>query len=287
MKPFLEKIQPGFESSFFVRHFEAKESCRDKPQWHFHPEYEIVYIAAGNGKRHIGEHVGNYRNGELIFLGPNLPHLCYSHAHGELVLQMRADFLGDSFFQRPEMQSIAQLFERAKSGIVFKGEAKHEIGQLLLPMVDQPPFERLLTLLQVLQQMANNADYEQLDVNGLTVQVNAAEQKRMERIYAFVEEHFQRTISLEEIAKLVNMTVPAFCRYFKKLTNRTFTQFVNELRITYACRLLRDADMSIAAISFESGFNNLSHFNKQFKVITGSNPRDYRQELLKVVSTQQ
>lgn len=277
-----EKIDPVFGNSFFLEKFVDK-SCHDKPQWHFHPEFEIVYISAGDGKRHIGDHIGRYEDGELIFLGPNLPHLSYAAEGDELVLQMTEDFLGKHFLAIPEMQAIKALFERGKTGLVFNGEVKHDIGRQLLAMSEMPAFERLVHLLKVLQQMATTDAYQSLNANGFAVEVNPQDQDRMEVIYAYVETHFQRVIPLEEVAALINMTVPAFCRYFKKLTNRTFTQMVNEFRITYASRLLQADHLSIAAISFESGFNNLSHFNKQFRLITGASPREYRQQLKNLV----
>lgn len=283
LRPTFEKIDPVFGNSFFLEKFVDK-SCGDKPQWHFHPEYEIVYIAKGDGKRHIGDHIGHYQNGELIFLGPDLPHLGYPAGSHELVLQMRADFLGLSFFDIPEMKAIRQLFERARTGIIFTGHAKHELGQRLEAMLTLSSFERLITLLSVLQDMAVTEEYESLNATGFAVEVNPQDHDRMEVIYSHVEAHFQRTIPLNEIADLVSMTVPAFCRYFKKLTNRTFTQMVNEFRITYASRLLHNADLSIASISYESGFNNLSHFNKQFRLITGVSPREYRQQLRRLVN---
>lgn len=283
LKPTFEKIDPVFGNSFFLDQF-TDQSCHDKPQWHFHPDYEIVYISEGNGKRHIGDHIGRYQEGELIFLGPNLPHLSYAAKSREVVLQLKEDFLGLRFLEIPEMQAIKQLFDRGKTGLIFTGKTKHEIGQALVALIDLPPFERLLGVLRVLQTMATTSDYQSLNASGFAVEVNPQDQDRMERIYHHVEKHFQRPIPLEEVAKLINMTVPAFCRYFKKLTNRTFTQMVNEFRITYASRLLRDEHMSIAAVSFESGFNNLSHFNKQFRLITGVSPREYRKGLKKLVN---
>ncbi len=281
MKATLEKIEPGFGSSFFIRRF-INKVC-DKPGWHFHPEYEIVYIQEGHGQRHVGDHMGNYEDGELIFLGPNLPHLSFVEPKSEIVLQMREDFLGEAFLQRPEMQEIRQLFDRARSGMVYHGEFKHHIGRQLLEMVDQNPFDRLLSLLKILQEMAGHSEYQALNANGYALEVNTQDHERVQVIYSFVEEHFQRPISLQEIAGTINMTVPAFCRYFKKLTNRTFTQFVNEIRIAYACRLLADESLNISVVSLESGFNNLSHFNKQFRQIAGLSPREYRQNLRKVV----
>ncbi len=282
LKASFEKIDPVFGNSFYLEKFVDK-SCNDKPQWHFHPEFEIVYISAGDGKRHIGDHIGRYENGELIFLGPNLPHLSYAPEGNELVIQMTDDFWGKQFLSIPEMQAIKGLFDRGKTGIIFLDEVKHDIGNQLLAMSDMPAFERLVSLLSVLQQMATTDAYQSLNANGFAVEVNPQDQDRMEVIYAHVETHFQRVIPLEEVASLINMTVPAYCRYFKKLTNRTFTQMVNEFRITYASRLLQNDHLSIAAISFESGFNNLSHFNKQFKQITGVSPREYRQQLKNLV----
>lgn len=282
LKPSLEKIDPVFGNSFYLEKFEGN-SCHDKPQWHFHPEFEIVYIPAGDGKRHIGDHIGRYENGELIFLGPNLPHLSYAAQKLEIVLQLKEDFLGQAFLAIPEMHAIKGLFERGKTGLVFHDEVKHDIGEQLIAMIEMPAFERLINLLQVLQKMAAADDYQSLNANGFAISVNPQDQDRMEAIYAHVEKHFQRNIPLDEIAKLINMTVPAFCRYFKKLTNRTFTQMVNEFRITYASRLLQNEHLNIAAISFESGFNNLSHFNKQFRLITGVSPREYRQQLRNLV----
>ncbi|MEL6969782.1 MAG: AraC family transcriptional regulator [Bacteroidota bacterium] len=283
LKPTFEKIDPIFGSSFYLDRFVDK-SCHEKPQWHFHPEYEIVYIPDGDGKRHIGNHIGRYEDGELILLGPNLPHLSYSAKSREIVLQLREDFLGTTFLNIPEMNAIKQLFARGRTGVVFIGETKHKIGSILNSLIDEPPFERLLGLFKALQMMATTDDYESLNASGFAVEVNPQDKVRMEAIYHHVEHNFQRVIPLEEVAQLINMTVPAFCRYFKKLTNRTFTQMVNEFRITYASRLLQDEHMSIAAISFESGFNNLSHFNKQFRQITGVSPREYRKNLRKLVN---
>ena len=126
-------------------------------------------------------------------------------------------------------------------------------------------------------------DYELLNVSGLTFEVSAQDHERMQLIYKYVETNFQEEINLDQAAQLISMTVPAFCRYFKKLSNKTFIQFTNEFRIAHACRLLTDEDQSIAEVSFDSGFNNLSHFNKQFKKITGLSPRDYRRNLKKLV----
>lgn len=284
MKAALEKIEPVFGNSFTIRQF---IDCNQKPFWHFHPEYEIVYISKGRGKRHIGDHISYYEDGDLIFLGPNLPHFAFTEElfeeHVEVVVQMKADFLGRDFFERPELQAIRQAFERSEQGLIFHGETKKRVGERLQKMVEMSNFDRLLELLSVLQDLATSKEYNILNVSNYALEVSSQDHDRMENVYTYVQENFQNEVSLDEVAKRVSMTVPAFCRYFKKLTRKTFTEFVNEIRIAHACRLLGDEHLSISEVSFESGFNNLSHFNKQFKNITGTSPREYRKSLKKVV----
>ncbi len=288
MKAILEKIEPGFGSSFTMRKFSDPGYC-NAPQWHFHPEYEIVYVSTGHGKRHIGDHISYFQDGDLIFLGPNLPHFGFTEEtfeeHVEIVVQMKQDFLGKDFFDQPEMHSIRQLFERSRQGLNFSGETKREVGKLLLKMTKMDNFSKLLELLKVLHLLANSKEYNLLNAKGFALEVGAQDQDRMRTVYKFVENNFQEQISLDEMAEKVSMTVPAFCRYFKKLTSKTFTQFVNEFRIAHACRLLGDEHMSIGAVSFDSGFNNLSHFNKQFRLVAGTSPSNYRKNLKKLVDS--
>jgi AraC-like DNA-binding protein/quercetin dioxygenase-like cupin family protein len=286
MKALLEKIDPIFGSSFTIREFTDLDPVY-KPFWHFHPEYEIVYISKGKGKRHIGNHISYYEDGDLIFLGPNLPHLGFTEGHFkdqvEIVLQMKEDFLGKGFLQAPEMRDIQHLFERSRKGLIFNGKTRDQIGQKLREMVRMEPFERMLALLQVLQFLAATDECDSLNADGFALEVQAQHLDRMQEVYHYVESHFQQEVSLEEAAKRTNMTVPAFCRYFKRITGKTFTHLVNEVRIAHACRLLNDEHLSIAAVSFDSGFNNLSHFNKQFKLVVGSSPRAFRQNLKQIV----
>jgi AraC-like DNA-binding protein/quercetin dioxygenase-like cupin family protein len=287
MKAVLEKIEPVFGNSFTIRRFDHAPDC-NKPSWHFHPEYEIVYISNGRGKRHIGDHISYFEGGDLIFLGPNLPHFGFAEElfedHVEIVVQMKEDFLGEAFLHKPELAAIRQMFHLSRQGISFQGEIRRQVGMRLERMMGMGHFERLLELLSILQLMAQNEAYEVLNATGFAVEVNAQDEKRMQAVYEYVEENFQEEARLDEAARRTNMTVPAFCRYFKKLTRKTFSQFVNEYRIAHACRLLGEDKLSIAGVSFECGFNNLSHFNRQFRQITGLSPRDYRKGIRRVVS---
>lgn len=280
MKAKLEKIEPGFGSSFTLRRFEG-ENCLNT-EWHFHPEYEIVYISNGKGKRHIANHISYFEEGDLIFLGPHLPHFGFTEnlkePHIEIVLQMKPDFLGEGFFQKPEIRLIQQLFERSHVGISFRGKTKEFVGGELNRLFHLNPFERLISLLKILNTLAQSKEYELLNVEQFSLEVSSQYFDRMQEVYQYVGQHFQEEISLQEISDRVNMTVPAFCRFFKKVTDKTFTQFVNEMRIEEARRLLLDKHRSIAEVSYESGFNNLSHFNKHFKRISGVSPSEYRKQ---------
>lgn len=280
MKPALEKIEPGIGSSFTIRKFGMdKDHC--PVEWHFHPEFEIVFVSDDcHGKRHIGDHISYFDDGDLILMGPNLPHFGFSKRGQpedfEIVVQMKEDFLGPLFLQKPEFTAIRQLLDRARMGISFHGKTKATIGRRLNKMMELDHFSRLIELLNILQQLAKSEEYELLNATGFALEVNNQDHDRINTIYQFVEDHFHENISLEQIASEVSMTVPAFCRYFKKLTRMTFTRFVNEFRVAHARRLLAEEHKTIAEVCFDSGFNNFSHFNKTFKAITGESPSQYR-----------
>jgi AraC-like DNA-binding protein len=284
--PALEKIEPSFGNSFSLRKFEDLNPTA-QPFWHFHPELEIVYIPQGSGKRHIGSHISYYQGGDLIFLGPNLPHYGFtdrlSENVSEIVVQMRADFLGKDFFTLPEMQAIHQLFERSRLGLSFHGNTKDDAGSRLNQLFYMDPFDRLTEFLRILSILAASREYQILNATGVGLVVQTQDTDRIDTIYKYVRNHFTENILLEDVADEVSMTVPSLCRYFKKVTGKTFTEFVNEFRIVHACKLLSEERHAIAEVCFESGFNNFSHFNRMFKEITGKTPNQYRKTVEKVV----
>lgn len=284
-KPSLEIIDPGYGSSFKLRKY--TELTSGSTRWHFHPEYELVYISRGSGRRHIGEHISLYEDGDLLLLGPNLPHLGFTHElqepHEQVVLQMRADLWGPSGLQMPECWPIRTLLERAAGGLAFGQATRQRVGKRLLQMFGQRPMERLISLLQILNELSEATDYVLLNARHIAWEIGAQDQQRMQLIVERVEASFQRVIPLEEVADLCSVTPPAFCRFFKKMTGGTFTAFVNAFRLAYARRLLTETDLTIAAISFDAGFNSLSHFNNLFRQANGCSPSDFRRQM-KVVA---
>ncbi|MCK8492834.1 AraC family transcriptional regulator [Spirosoma sp. RP8] len=280
MKLQFEKIEPETGSSFRVVHHTEPETCR--VYWHYHPEYEIVFIPFGDGQRRVGTNLSRYEGGELVFIGPNLPHLNFSSGKKgqfeEIVVQLRDDFLGEAFLQKPELASVQRLFERAHRGLTFGEDTKKRVGPWLAQLPDLLPFERLLMLLRVLQQLADAPDVKPLHADGVQFDLNPKEQERINRVCRYVEQHYARAVDVREVADLASLTVPAFCRYFKRMTNLTFTDFLNEYRVNQAQRMLQSS-RTVADVGFAVGFNNLSHFNKTFRAVTGQTPSAYRKAL--------
>lgn len=285
-KPTLERISVDFGSSFSFKHYQ--QHCEANLKfWHFHPEIEMAYIKNGSGKRHIGSHLSYFQNGDLVLIGSNVPHSGFSNRlsgnQEEIVIQLLPDFLGTEFLDIPEMHTIRQLLNRAKYGISFYGSTKETIGSLLEKMIPKEPFGRLTDLLEILNRLSNSQEFLLLNAEKVVVESAPRDQERMTFIYQFVQENFKRTITLAEIAEKVNLTEPSFSRYFKEITGKTFTYFINEYRIVHASKLLAEGSISIEDVCFECGFNNFSHFNKRFKLITGKSPRQYRNELKQIL----
>ncbi|WP_317196339.1 AraC family transcriptional regulator [Salegentibacter tibetensis] len=272
-KPSFEKVDPSFGSSFSFKSFNHEHLNKNHTFWHYHPEIELVYVNGGSGKRQIGSHVSYYQQGDLILIGANLPHCGFTDSltdnDRETVIQFNPDFLGKNFWEIPEMKNVRVLLERAKNGIVFHGEDKNLIGDKIEALNSLTNYKRLLGLLDILNMLENAKDFTLLNAEGFVLDTELEDNNRINLIFNFVKNEFKRNIALEEIAGVVSMTVPAFCRYFKKTTGKTFVQFVNEYRLVHAAKLPHEKQISITDVCFESGFNNFSHFNKQFKKFTG------------------
>jgi len=286
-KAVLEKLAPSFGSSFTLRQFGAQHQNQSDTFWHYHPEVELVYVNEGAGRRMIGSHVSHYRNGTLVLIGGNLPHAGFtdrlSGHQQETVIQFLPSFLGAYFMDVPELKSIHKLLQKAKSGMVFLGEDKRAIGEQVSQLGKLSGFKRLMGLLNVLQDLAESSNYRMLNADGFTLEAQMEDHERINTVFNFVQNEFQRPITLEEVAQLTHMTRPSFCRYFKKITGKTFVTFLLEFRLTHAAKLLHENKQSISDICYACGFNNYSHFTNKFKSHTGRTPSDYRNELTGVL----
>ncbi|GAA4156477.1 AraC family transcriptional regulator [Chryseobacterium ginsenosidimutans] len=279
--PSFEAVKPNIGSSFTSLKFLRNENIKSHV-WHYHPEVELIFVCGGSGKRQIGSNISYFTEGDLVLMGSNLPHCGMTNENTkndyEMVIQFKPDFLGETIWELPEMQRIASLLEKSKAGIVFSENVKKTIGKKIVEMHESSSLERLVRFIEILDTLASTQDYRILNAGKYYLQTQVEDNERINIIFNYVKDHFKEQITLDEIADLANMKVPSFCRYFKKITNKTFTQFVNEYRITHSLKLLAEQPLSITEVCFESGFNNFSYFNKTFKEYIQKSPSQYRKE---------
>jgi AraC-like DNA-binding protein len=197
---------------------------------------------------------------------------------------MKPDFLGKDFLNLPEADAIHKLFEKAKVGLLFNPQVKKEVGPKITNLINLKGIDRLVTFIEILNELATTENYSLLNAQDFAVEVYQQDNDRVDQIFKYITQNFKDHISLEDIANEVNMTPPSFCRYLKKITGKTFTVLVNEYRIVHASKLLAEKPTSITDICYESGFNNFSHFNKIFKKKTGYSPSHYRNEMKRIIT---
>jgi AraC-like DNA-binding protein len=249
--------------------------------WHYHPEIELVYVEAVTGIRHVGQHISSYMDSDLVLIGPNIPHLNFDYGveteYMQIVVQLSENFIGTALTLAPELADIRTLFDRAAYGLAFGGHTKAEVGTRLKAMQEQDKFTQLFSLLNIFQFLAGSIEATELNETDTSVKLFLNDKIRMGTIYEYVQQHYQHRVYVDDVAALVHLSTPAFCRYFKKHTRMTFTDFVNQYRISQARTLLL-RDSSISAVSDASGFQNISHFNKLFKKSTGDTPSAFRKK---------
>lgn len=253
---------------------------------HFHPELELTFVIQGKGTRFIGYHVESFSPDDLVLVGANLPH-CWKndteyYAENSslkaqaIVVQFREDFAGPAFFDLPELQAIKNVIQDAKRGIKIYGKTKRKIKERLQAITKQKGAGRISNLLDILEAIAlsrEKVSLTEIDSNRL---VPPVQMKRLNDIYQYTLDHFKENISLDDIAQVANMTPNAFCRFFRRHNRKTYIQFINEIRVASACKLLRDTSAGITQIAYDSGFNNLAHFNRLFKRYKKTRPYAYR-----------
>jgi AraC-like DNA-binding protein len=280
MKPSLLQVEIAPDHSFAIR---PNVNPLFYNQWHYHPELELTWVQQGSGIRFVGDSIENFQAGDLILLGPNLPHFWRSDAAAAaggqapcqaLVVQFGEHFWGEAFLALPELAAVRALLRQACRGIRITGPTRDQVSTQMQLLVGAAGLDRILCLLGILQVIAAG-DQCYLSGLGYHPPLQAADTKRIPVIYAYTLAHFSGKIKLEEVAALVHMTPNAFCRYFKKHTRKTYSQFLTEIRIGHACKLLMEDFGSIAQVCLESGFQNFSNFNRYFKAITHLTPYQY------------
>lgn len=278
MRAFFEKIPTIEESSFLSRRIVIPYF--DAPL-HYHPEYELTLIIQGNGKRFVGDSIENFEAGDLVLLGSNLPHFWRSDkvfyenskpVSEAIVIQFSTNFIKDILEKLPECKSIISMMNLSKSGIKFSGVFQ----PFLEKIVEERGTKRLLRLLELLEFLSKTTDYQLLASEHFNIKPDDAENERMKKILEFTLDNFQNEILIETIAEIAHLTVPSFCRYFKSRTRKTYIEYLNEIRVSHARKLLINNELGISQVGLESGFQNLSHFHRIFKNQVGVTPLAYR-----------
>lgn len=251
--------------------------------WHYHPEYELVYVEADNGIRHVGQNISSFMGSDLVFIGPNVPHLNFDYGlkteYKQIVVQLKLNFLGDAFKETPEFIAVQQLFDKACFGLSFEGQTKTMVVEKLRQMNQLSHFEQLLCLLEILQLLAISKEIRILNDQDTSIKLFLNDKIRMGSIYKYIHANYNKTPDVNEVASGVHLSTAAFCRYFKKQTKMTFTEFVNQYRITQAKTLFLQ-DKNVSQVCYEVGFESLSYFNKIFKKETGENPSVFKKSII-------
>jgi len=287
MKPALQKSPISENQAFEVKYLNEPHFDSN---WHFHSEYQLFTVIRGTGTRFVGDHVSPFKKNDLVFTGPNLPHLWQSdpeYFNGDkdlwtegVVIYFHENFIGNDFLHKNETYKINQLFIKAQRGMEVLGNTSDKARGLILELLEVEDFERILKLLSLLHLLANSTEYNLLANEQYSNLLKEAESDRMNKVHAYVLKNFREKITLEQVAAIANMSSTSFSRYFKMHANKTFSDFLTEIRIGYSCKLLIEKSISISEACYESGFNTISNFNRQFKSVTHHSPLEYKRKYL-------
>ncbi len=274
-----EKIFVPEKHSFISRKLQMGDSSE---KIHSHNNYELNYVVSGSGKRIIGNHISSYEPGDLVLIGPNIPHN-WQVIEAEkdtlptcIVTHFYENIISSDFFNIPELSSVKQLLNNANKGIHFKGKQVKTISAKLEQLVKLEGLEVYIELLKVFNLLLQAKDYEYLLLTSYNTTSFDKDLDRINKVYEYVFQNIQERISLDYAAKIVHMAPGSFCRYFKKKTKLPFMQYVKNIRIGIAAKMLAETDKQITQIAYESGYNNLANFNHYFKMIMEQTPTEYR-----------
>lgn len=277
MKPEYEKIVEPAERSFTAKVVNRSSRPLLSQAWHYHPELEICFTLKSEGRRFVGNQITDYEVGDLVMFGSNLPHGFTTDVFcSQIVIQLTDNFLGKEFMNTPEARSIRLLFQCSGQGLFFQGEIVKRVRKLLKKILKSEGMSQLLHLLELLQILAETDEVTPICSREYAMDFNVEDLGRIRMVYQHVMEHFREEVSIPALATKLNISEPAFYKFIKKSTKKTYTQIINEFRINHAGKLLMSTDRSITEICFESGYNNVSYFNRKFKQLMGMTPDGFR-----------
>jgi AraC-like DNA-binding protein len=280
-----QKLPPSTGSSFVINRY---QSPFFETPWHFHEEYELVHCEKGFGNKFIGNSFSHYQEGEMAFIGKNVPHLfkadeCFYRdgatvKPSSIVIQFKEDFLGGSFFHCAEMAEMKQVLSLSMTGLMITGETREHIKHIMFEMLEAGKITRLKGLVEIFGLLSASGGLQPLSVSTISG-INVTDSLKMNKVLEYALKNYKATISVAEAARLTHLSESAFCRYFKSRTQKSFMGFIIEMRLNETCRLLKETDMPILEICYEAGFNNLSNFNRLFRKQYNESPAGYRRKV--------
>ncbi len=288
MKSIERRLPQEIDKSFIV--FNEVGTYFPYP-WHYHPEYELVMIRRSTGRRMVGDHIGNFEEGDLVFMGPLLPHVWVNdpdfvngkvnYLANAIVIQFVEDFIGKKFMEIPEMESFKQFLKLSNRGLSIRGKVRGKINAIMIEMLSSNGLQRLSYLLNIFDILSGikKSEYEILASPQSIANFNFKTSDRFSKVNEYILRNFHEDISLHEIASVSNMAVTTFCNFFKEHYRVTFVDYLNTVKIGHACKLLSEKDLNIVEVAYQSGYNNLANFNRQFKKLKKMTPSEYSRKL--------
>lgn len=279
LTPKLHIVPKALDNAFSLRHDVLPHFGT---VWHYHPEIELHYLIRGEGTRFIGDHIGNFQKDDMILMGSNLPHTWKCNLNETtdnveaLVLHFHPETFGKEFLSFSETQGINKLNELAQNGLLISGHSKEKIKRLLWRMKNDTGLNKIIYLFRIFNILLENKEYEVLSNNIELSKFNKLDENRIDKIFSYTLQNFKEKIFIEDVAKLTNLSVTSFCRYFKMTANKSYFDFLTEVRLNHACRLIVETDYTIQNIALDSGFENTSNFYRHFKNVKGITPKEYK-----------
>jgi AraC-like DNA-binding protein len=287
MKPQLLKVSKGPGHSFSVRQ-DLVPYINNR--WHYHAEIELIHFKKGEGTQFVGDNIKRFKPGDVVLIGSNLPHYWRfddqyfdenSKTHADVrVAHFHESFWGSQFLDLPENINIKTALEKAKRGLQITGKTRQQVAEIMDRLLHADGSGRIILLIEALDIIANCKQLSMLSSIGFRNDFIESENDRINAIYEYSLKNFKNRIQLEKIAEVANISPNSFCRYFKSRTRKTYSQFLIEIRVGHACKLLIENHLSVKQLCYESGFNNFTSFHKYFKLITGKSPLSYQKEIM-------
>jgi AraC-like DNA-binding protein len=283
MKELLEEIKLNPDESFFIGIF---QDHIDKSHWHYHQEFELSFITEGSGKRIVGDSTEEFHTGDLIFIGPRIPHVWFPEERHKrqhsgrtlesVYLLFNHDILPDSLTSLPEFSNIRKAIHLSERGIRITGDTLNEVSSIMLQLPYMNNVKRLMLFYEIMDLIGQSDTFSYLASADYVKSKFETANSRVNNIHEFLMKNYQNDIDLKEVAEVAHMAPASVCRFFKTSTGMTIFEYLNKIKIEYSCQLLLNTDLNILDISYDCGFNNLSHFNKQFKKFIAVTPTQFR-----------